>query len=465
MKTKFLILTILIAIFCGNVFGQDKMLSMDNTIDIVRKYHPIVKQAYLQNEIAKNELLSSKSVFDPSFQISTDEKNYDNKLYYKYTSTELKIPIWYGIDLKAGTENNIGDRIDPTLTNNQSAFIGLSMDPFRGIIIDKRNSIVKQAKYFVELTKNEQLIVVNDLLLDATNAYWNWANAFYNNAILKKSVQNNRERFEIIKRSYLSGDRASIDTTEALTQIQTFEIMQAQSEMDLQKARLELSNYFWTENGLPFELDEKIKPINNFDLSSINTLELGKLEELVNQAFQIHPKLKMIESKANILDIEKRLKAIEFFPALKLNYNALENNFSNIYNSLNTTNNVKYGVTLQMPIFQRKVKGEIAKTKNKIEDLNWDKKYFTLEIENKVKSSFVEFYALKQQIKKNEDILKANKLLFETENMKFQMGESSLFIINNRELKLIETEQKHIALKTKLFQSMYKNLWAIGKLQ
>jgi outer membrane protein TolC len=118
-----------------------------------------------------------------------------------------------------------------------------------------------------------------------------------------------------------------------------------------------------------------------------------------------------------------------------------------------------------MPIFQRKVKGEIAKTKNKIEDLNWDKKYFTLEIENKVKSSFVEFYALKQQIKKNEDILKANKLLFETENMKFQMGESSLFIINNRELKLIETEQKHIALKTKLFQSMYKNLWAIGKLQ
>ena len=67
--------------------------------------------------------------------------------------------------------------------------------------------------------------------------------------------------------------------------------------------------------------------------------------------------------------------------------------------------------------------------------VNWDKKYFTLEIENKVKSSFVEFYALKQQIKKNEDILKANKLLFETENMKFQMvHDDKLYTVTFRHL-------------------------------
>jgi outer membrane protein TolC len=62
-----------------------------------------------------------------------------------------------------------------------------------------------------------------------------------------------------------------------------------------------------------------------------------------------------------------------------------------------------------------------------MEDLQWDKRYISLEIENKVRSSFAEFYALKQQIKTNEAILNANKLLFETENTKFQMGESSLF--------------------------------------
>jgi outer membrane protein TolC len=464
MPLKQFIYTLLFIGSLGNAMAQDKSLSIENTLDIVRKYHPVIKQSFLQNEMAKNELQASRGVFDPSIQINTQEKTYDNKLYYKYNTSELKIPLWYGIDIKAGTENNIGERIDPTLTKNKSAFIGVSMDPFRGIMVDKRNAVVRQAKNFVELTKNEQLLVVNDLLLEATSAYWNWVNAYNINSVLIKSVQNNKDRYEVIKKSYISGDRAPIDTTEALTQLQTFEMMQNQAALDLQKAKLELSNYFWTESGMPYELEDVIKPSNNFDLASINPIELGRLEEMVNQAIQMHPKLKMINAKSTILDIEKRLKTIELFPSLKLNYNALDNNFNNISTSINTTNNVKYGLSLTMPLFQRQARGQLAKTKNKIEDLGWDKKYLTLEIENKVRSSFAEFYALKQQIKTNEAILNANKLLFETENTKFQMGESSLFLINSRELKFIETEQKNIALKTKFYLSIYKNLWAMGSL-
>jgi outer membrane protein TolC len=450
--------------FIGVSFGQNKTLHIDNTLDIVRKYHPIIKQSFLQNEMSKNDLLATKSVFDPSFQMNTEEKTYDNKLYYRFNNTELKIPLWYGIDIKAGTENNIGERIDPSLTINNSAFVGVSLEPFRGIMVDKRNSIVKQAKNFVELTKNEQLLVVNDLLLETTSAYWNWVNAYYINTILIRSVQNNKERYEVVKKSFFAGDRAAIDTTEALTQLQTFEIMQNQAALDLQKARLELSNYFWTANGMPYELEEDILPLSNFELNKISNIELGRLEELVDKAIRTHPKIKMTNNKSAVLDIEKRLKTIELFPSLKLNYNALENNLSRISSNFNTSNNTKYGVTLTMPLFQRQARGELAKTKNKIDELDWNIKYIKLEIENKVRGSFAEFYALKQQLKTNEGILNANKLLFDTENIKFQIGESSLFLINNRELKFIETEQKQIALLAKFYLSIYKNLWAIGSL-
>jgi outer membrane protein TolC len=464
MQLKLFIFLLVYACFAGLAFGQDKTLNIENTLDIVRKYHPVIKQSFLQNEMSKNDLLATKSVFDPSFQMNTEEKTFDNKLYYRFNNTELKIPLWYGIDIKAGTENNIGERIDPSLTINNSAFVGVSLEPFRGILVDKRNSIVKQAKNFVELTKNEQLLVVNDLLLETTSAYWNWVNAYYINTILIRSVQNNKERYEVVKKSFFAGDRAAIDTTEALTQLQTFEIMQNQAALDLQKARLELSNYFWTANGMPYELEEEILPLSNFELNKISNIELGRLEELVDQAMQTHPKIKMTNNKSTILDIEKRLKTIELFPSLKLNYNALENNLSRISSNFNTSNNTKYGVTLTMPLFQRQARGELAKTKNKIDELDWNIKYITLEIENKVRGSFAEFYALKQQVKTNEGILSANKLLFDTENIKFQIGESSLFLINNRELKFIETEQKQIALIAKFYLSIYKNLWAMGSL-
>jgi hypothetical protein len=36
-------------------FGQEKTLSIENTLDIVRKFHPVIKQSFLQNEISKNE--------------------------------------------------------------------------------------------------------------------------------------------------------------------------------------------------------------------------------------------------------------------------------------------------------------------------------------------------------------------------------------------------------------------------
>lgn len=468
MQNKvYLKLFIAILLFTGvtsNVIGQEKLLSIDNTLDIVRKFHPVIKQSFLQNEISKNELVAAKGIFDPSIQLSNQEKTFDNKLYYKYNTMELKVPLWYGIDIKAGTENNIGDKIDPSLTKNNSAFVGVSIDPFRGIIVDKRNNIVKQAKNIVELTKNEQLLVINDLLLDAATAYWNWVNAYNVNSILNKTVKNNKERYEVVKKSFVSGDRAPVDTTEALAQLQSFEIMATQSEVELQKARLELSNFFWQDNGAPYEMEAVISPANSFELAKINATDIGKLDELVEQALKFHPKIKMLNNKSTILDIEKRLKTVELFPSLKLNYNALDNNLNSFNWNVNTTNNYKYGVSLSMPLFQRQARGDIAKTKNKIEDLNWDKKYIGYEIENKVKSSFAEFHAYKQQIKTNDAVVVANKLLLDTENTKFQMGESSLFLINSRELKFIETELKQITLKVKFYNSIYKNLWAIGSL-
>jgi hypothetical protein len=61
-------------------------------------------------------------------------------------------------------------------------------------------------------------------------------------------------------------------------------------------------------------------------------------------------------------------------------------------------------------------------------------------------------------------VVNANKLLLDVENTKFQMGESSLFLINSRELKFIETELKQVTLKVKFYNSIYKNLWSLGSL-
>ncbi|MEY2594926.1 MAG: hypothetical protein RI965_198, partial [Bacteroidota bacterium] len=164
--------------FSFNVFAQEKTLSLDNTLDIVRKFHPIIRQSNLQINQANNALLSSRGVFDPTLGIVGENKTFDNKQYFNYYNPELKIPTWYGIDFKAGLENNIGQRLDPSLTADKSTYVGVSLDPLRGLIYDKRRAAVQQATSMVKLTKQEQLLVVNDLLFEATEAYWTWVNTY-----------------------------------------------------------------------------------------------------------------------------------------------------------------------------------------------------------------------------------------------------------------------------------------------
>jgi hypothetical protein len=87
MQLRLFIFILVYACFAGVAFGQNKTLNIENTLDIVRKYHPVIKQSFLQNEMSKNDLLATKSVFDPSFQMNTEEKTFDNKLYYRFNNS------------------------------------------------------------------------------------------------------------------------------------------------------------------------------------------------------------------------------------------------------------------------------------------------------------------------------------------------------------------------------------------
>jgi hypothetical protein len=55
--------------------------------------------------------------------------------------------------------------------------------------------------------------------------------------------------------------------------------------------------------------------------------------------------------------------------------------------------------------------------------------------------------------------------LLNAEQIKFENGESSLFFVNARENKLLETAEKLVDLKVKYLKSIFKIQWASGLLK
>ena len=105
------------------------------------------------------------------------------------------------------------------------------------------------------------------------------------------------------------------------------------------------------------------------------------------------------------------------------------------------------------------------KSKLKIAETNLELSAKRWEIENKIKNYYTETNLLQQQITIAKKAYSNYNVLLKTESLRFANGESSLFLVNSRENKLIEILQKQVELTIKYFKAKYAIDWASGSLR
>ncbi len=465
---RILLLYILI-LFGFNAHANDTLryLSEEAFINIVRSYHPVAKQSQLMVDRAKAELTASRAGFDPQFYLYSDRKTFDGKTYYDITNPELKIPTWYGIEVKAGLENNLGDLLNPETTKGKSSYLGVSVPLGKNLLMDKRRAVLRQAKIFRDQSKAEQLILINDLLNDAYESYWYWVRDYEIYTVLSNAVTVNETRMRLVRIGFQQGDRPAIDTTEALAQLQSFQLARNEAYLNFLNSGLMLSNFLWTVSDSPYYLPEGIVPDSSWRKLNIIRTQLPVLDSLISIARNEHPKLASYDFKMQMLDIEKSLKFQNLLPMLNVRYNILNKGYNVLEDASAALyrNNYKFGVDFGLPLRLSQGRGEYKAAKIKIEETNLDIVQARLAIDNRVKYYFNELATLQSQVRIAEDNLLNYQKLFRAEDLRFGIGESSLFLLNTRENKVLESMQKLAELKTKFFKSYRSLTWASGQLR
>ena len=466
IPVKSLLLIVSLALFCQSFAQSPQMFTLDNVLEIVRKYHPVARQANLIVDSAEANRLAVRGAFDPSFYVQNEQKTFDGKSYYFYTNPEIKIPTWYGLEIKAGLENNGGENLSSEVTVGRSNYTGVSLPLLKNLLIDRRRASLFQAKLLVKQSEADRLNAYNNLLFDAAVAYWDWVREYQLIKLFEITIVNNRQRLNLVKQSFFGGERAAIDTLEALAQLQNFLYLQSDAVMRWQNARFELSNYLWRENDQSYELPTFVIPDTSIASVSIDVLPLPVLEQVFTDASTNHPKLRSLAFKSDALDVERRVKFQNLLPTLDVQYNFLSSGYNpakgigqNMFE-----NNYKYGFVFGLPLLQRQARGEYKIAQIKIKQTDLDIAQTRLEIENKVKTYYNEIVQLRQQVKIFEESYDLFLRLLRAEEIKFSIGESSLFLINARENKVLETQQKLQDLKTKFYKSLIAVQWAAGRL-
>jgi len=461
MKTK--LTWICLCLVCSLAAQDPAVLNYSKFMANVKTYHPMIKLAGAVGEIGEESVNAARGNYDPNISGTYSNKYYQGRDYYSVFGSEIKQAIFTNQSIKAGFEYGSGNYLNPSdyTPGNGVAYLGLEASLLQGLVIDKRRADVLKAKHFRSMNENEKRHISNTILFESACAYSDWLLKRGEFKVNRYFTDLAQVRLEGIKALSFAGERPSIDTTETamLLQQRFLDLQSSTIEFQKQSALIAINN--WDNNEAA-----------SFNPALIPSDSLEQLMELVSKKFmennnsdgRNNPLVLQYRSKLDLLDVERRYRAELVKPVLNFNYNLLSipvntGDFPSL-----SLNNYKWGAQLAFPLFLRNSRAELSMAKLRMNSTNFEYELKQTEIQNKLKftSSAVDVLAL--QLQTAEKNLDYSKRMLEAEKLKFENGESSIFLINARENKWLEAELKRLETMNKYIKAVFDYLYLKGNM-
>ena len=454
--------------FSSLISAQDStsVMSLSEYLGYVKSFHPIVKQANLIINESEAKLMKARGAFDPKLEVDYDRKIFKNTEYYDRLNASFKIPTWFGVELKGNFEENTGDFLNPQAFVPEDGLYsaGISVPIARGLLTNSRMAMLRQSRLYVKQAQADRQLLVNTILYDATVTYFNWLKTYNEKRVYEDFLTNAEMRFNGIKKSFEVGDKPAIDTLEARIALNNRKLNLEKSRIKFVKSSLELSNYLWLNGNTPIEIQDLVIPdANTFDTIDL-TLNTSGLDI---ESFDIenHPKLQSLDYKFQSLNIEKRLKLNNLLPQIDLQYNFLSQT-PEVVRSFSTSA-YKSGVNMSFPLFLRKERGDLKLAKIKLQDTKFEIQNTRVSLKNKIDAINQELDSYILQNDYTDTIVDDYSKMLTAEERKLFLGESSLFLVNSRESKLIDAKLKAIDIENNFFKTKANlfNVLALAEVQ
>jgi outer membrane protein TolC len=431
---------------------QPDTLNLSEYLRQVVQHHPAAQAAALLEEQGQMEVRSARGFFDPVLAADLDEKQFKDKTYYRIFGSELKATTRLGIGLKAGYDYAEGNYLNPERTVPAGGlwYAGVSVPLIQGLIFDEGRGMLRQARIRQDRYQWEQQQLLANLLYEATAAYWQWAGNYQQLRTLQNAVTVARQRFGIVRSGFMVGEIPAIDTLEAFLQLQTLQSSLLEQGQELVKSEQAAASFFWSESGEPLWVASSLPaPLPAPVLADSLNSKSGTTTPLWAEA---SPAVRLYGFKIAELEVERRWKAEKLKPYLAASYNILSAEAPTENPASYSPNNYKLGVSFKLPLLLRSARGELQLNRLKMQTAALEQRQKRLEVTNKLEALLSSLQLLQDQIRLNQQLVIGYQTMWLGEQRKFEYGESTLFYVNTRELKYLESRLKLLSLQVKFQQ-------------
>lgn len=434
---------------------------------IVATQHPVVQQARLLESIADGELRQARGAFDPTVTAGWDRKSFGGTQYYDYLDASIKVPTPLGIDVKLGYERTEGryfaaDRRTPPgglLTAGVYIPIGQRM------ITDERRNALAQARALRDYAQGERAAVVNKFLLTAAKLYGEWYEAHRRRILSDEGVALAAFRLNAVRRRVQAGDAAALDTIEARLELQKRTVLQLEATVDYRNASIVVEGLLWRDRATPMALDTRAVP--SLDGLQAEPVDSARIMNWLAIAEQRHPTVRKVVAKVRQAESE-RLFAVQqvWIPNAELSYVPLgerADGLGGLGDAFGASADAKWGGAIKLPLLALKERGKFTAASGKLEQQRYELALARRDIAISVLTAANDLAALDSLLQLQRQAVVQSRLLRDGEQRKFDVGESTLFLVNARERQVIDEELKRIALEAKYVSARAALAVAIGE--
>ncbi len=407
-------------------YAQQKTqkLYLFNVLQSIDSHYPQVKIARLEVIKASGALVNAKGQFDPSLDASTRSQpagGYINN----YGDTQLTIPTLYnGVKLFAGYRNGEGNwpiYYQNYLTNSGGEYrAGLSLPLLRDRLIDKeRTGLLSSAQLMLMKEQDAEAIKIK-IYQEAIKTYWQWVEAGLQLNTFKELLHLAKKRQHAIEQQASLGDLPKLAISENLQQIIQREQLLNQGQMIFEQAGVNLSLYFRDPKGNP------------------RIPEAGSLPALTSTSYPMdaslteHPGIKKLNHYATMMKLKRNQARNELLPQLDATAYTFKQNGTGGY-PLMIPQAAMVGVSFKFPLLQRQAKGNLIQAESELRQVRVEKRFLYEQLNNEFANMLIGINRSKQQVSLLKKELTLAQKVQQGETKKFYQGDSTLFLVNQRE--------------------------------
>ena len=447
-KSLFILFTFLFSSYSGNCLDT---LYLVDFLTIIKENHPLIKKADLFDEFEEAYRLKGKGVLDPKLQSDYQRKKFDDTDYFTIWQSEAKIPTRLPIDFSLGYENNSGQFLnsDATVPKNGLIYGTLNLNILRGLLFDEQRFQIQAAELNGIKSQIDKNLLLREIIYQAIGSYLDWSKAYFEAKIYEDYLDLVTVRHQNVVELFKNGDKPAVDTIESIVNLNTAEKIFLESSENLISKQQKLNLFIWNEEGQPMQMSDQVIPSELENL----LLYLEQISLIITPAFENDPSVRKFQNKINMLELTNRLQKEQLKPHLALKYNTILNLGKEDFDPTFSLNDYKYGVSFEYPILNRKAKGDIRLNEAMIQQNLYDKTQYQEQLSNKYREINARRNIQQDILEVVNQKIDNSEELYAAEGLKFQLGESSIFLLNQRERKLLEART-----------DLIKSFSSIGKL-